>query len=237
MPRKRLAVLQAVLVWDSVLVGHREAESVEEKDVVALVLGLRLLGVEVEEVEAHWETEALELSDTDDLSLAVPRLDTVSVKVLCGVREVLGEAVLQPEDDAELVELCEALASGLTVTVELLRGDALSKAEAVTMVAEGESVARGDRVWLAEPVDVLEAGSEAVGVPESLADNDEEGLRSEDRVPAPSVRVGEAVVVEEREGACCVGVKVAVRKGEREGDASAEAEEDRRELLLGSREP
>ena len=70
-----------------------------------------------------------------------------------------------------------------------------------------------------------------------MADNDEEGLRSEDRVPALSVRVGEAVVVEEREGACCVGVKVAVRGGEREGDASAEAEEDRRELLLGSREP
>ena len=126
------------------LVGHREAESVDEYDVVALVLGLRLLGVEVEEVEAHWETEALELSDKDNLPLAVPRPETVRVKVLCGVREMLGEAVLQPEDDAELVELCEALARGLTVTVELLRGDRLSNAEAVMKVAEGESVGRGD---------------------------------------------------------------------------------------------
>ena len=76
--------------------------------------------------------------------LAVPRLDTVRVNVLCGVRELLGEAVLQPEDDAELVELCEALARGLTVTVELLRGERLSNAEAVMKVAEGESVGRGD---------------------------------------------------------------------------------------------
>ena len=74
-------------------------------------------------------------------------------------------------------------------------------------------------------------------VPESIADNDEEGLGSKDRVPALSVRVGEAVVVEEREGACCVGVKVAVTGGVRDGESSAEVEKERRVLLLGSSEP